>query len=265
MNLREEITRIKAEGYSEDNSEAKLCQDIILKAIFESGMVDNATIKGGVVMRSLSNSARRATQDIDLDLIRHSISDDSIKRFISKLNCIEGIEIKLLEPILELKHKDYSGKRVMVQIIDSLGTKLSVKMDIGVHKDYDVEQKEYAFSLSFQEEAVCLFINSKEQILVEKLKSLIRFGARTSRYKDIFDIYYLSRSVDNQMVKAYIAKYIFGDNTLALNTMEEMKSRIENTLSNPTFLDRIDSSKKNWLDIPTKDVVQNIVNYLNIL
>ena len=63
----------------------------MLKAIAESGMGRNATIKGGVVMRSISKNARRATQDLDLDFIRYSISDDSIKRFIGKLNCLDGL------------------------------------------------------------------------------------------------------------------------------------------------------------------------------
>ena len=36
MNLHDEVEKIKGEGYSEANAEAKLCQDIVLKAIAES-------------------------------------------------------------------------------------------------------------------------------------------------------------------------------------------------------------------------------------
>ena len=43
-------------------------------------------------------------------------------------------------------------------------------------------------------ENAILIINSKKQIICEKLKSLLRFGIRTTRYKDIFDIYYLINS-----------------------------------------------------------------------
>jgi hypothetical protein len=42
MNLRDEVEKIKTEGYSEANAESKLCQDIVLKAIAESGMARNA-------------------------------------------------------------------------------------------------------------------------------------------------------------------------------------------------------------------------------
>lgn len=44
-------------------------------------------------MRNLSGSVRRATQDIDLDFIKYSISDESIMAFIGKLNQVEGVEI----------------------------------------------------------------------------------------------------------------------------------------------------------------------------
>ncbi len=82
----------------------------MLKAIAESGMGRNATIKGGVVMRSISKNARRATQDLDLDFIRYSISDDSIKRFIGKLNCLDGLKIGIAGNITELNHQDYKSK-----------------------------------------------------------------------------------------------------------------------------------------------------------
>lgn len=59
MNLLDEIEKIKQDGYSEANAEAKLCQDIIIKAISQSSLNRNVTIKGGVVMRSLSR-----TQDV---------------------------------------------------------------------------------------------------------------------------------------------------------------------------------------------------------
>ena len=49
MNLYEEIEKNKTSGYSEQNAQAKLGQDIVLKAIADSGMARNATIKGGVL------------------------------------------------------------------------------------------------------------------------------------------------------------------------------------------------------------------------
>ena len=55
-------------------------------------MNKNVTIKGGVVMYGLSNDKRRATRD--LDFIKYSLADKSIKTFINTLNLVnDGIKI----------------------------------------------------------------------------------------------------------------------------------------------------------------------------
>ena len=95
INLLEEIQKVKGEGYSEANAQARVCQDIILYGIAKGNFSKNVTIKGGVVMRNISKNARRATQDIDLDFIKYSISDESIRNFIDKLYLDEGIQIKI--------------------------------------------------------------------------------------------------------------------------------------------------------------------------
>lgn len=86
-------------------------------------------------MRNLSKSERRATQDIDLDFIRYSISDESIRAFIGKLNQVDGLRITLSSAIKELNHQDYSGKRIFVDIVDEYDYHIEGKIDIGVHKD----------------------------------------------------------------------------------------------------------------------------------
>ena len=65
MNLRELIGTLRDEGYSQANAEARVCQDVVLKAIDESAFSNHITIKGGVVMRSITGDARRARNDRD--------------------------------------------------------------------------------------------------------------------------------------------------------------------------------------------------------
>ena len=57
-------------GYSDRNADARVCQDIILKAISKSTFGKNITVKGGVVMRGITGDVRRATEDLYLDLVR---------------------------------------------------------------------------------------------------------------------------------------------------------------------------------------------------
>ncbi|MCF0141399.1 MAG: nucleotidyl transferase AbiEii/AbiGii toxin family protein, partial [Mogibacterium sp.] len=232
VDLRDEINRIVDEGYNEANAEARLCQDIVLKAISESTLKRNVTIKGGVVMRNLSGSVRRATQDLDLDFIKYSVSDESIRNFISKLNGTENLMVQMCEPIKELNHQDYDGKRVLVKITDGTGYSINTKIDIGVHKDLDIRQEEYCFDICFQEDGASLLMNSKEQIITEKVKSLLRFGTTNTRYKDAFDIYYLKNTARADVIKQYIEKYIYGDETLNVNSANDVYNRLKNILTN---------------------------------
>lgn len=87
-NLEELATQVKNEGYSEVNAEAKVCQDIVLKAISQSSLSRNVTVKGGVVMRSITGDVRRATQDMDLDFLWYSLSETAIRAFVEKLRIL---------------------------------------------------------------------------------------------------------------------------------------------------------------------------------
>lgn len=84
------------EGYTRANAIAKVCQDIILKEISKSPYFRNVTIKGGVVMHSISNDKRRATRDIDLAEINglHSNVENFLQSFI-------GVSTKHLQGYLD--------------------------------------------------------------------------------------------------------------------------------------------------------------------
>ena len=141
-NLEKLAANYRSEGYSALLAEARVCQDIVLKAISESSLSRNVTIKGGVVMRSITGNVRRATRDIDFDFIKYSIDEASIQDFIEKLNCLEGLTIKAEGPIEELSQQEFRGKRTWITISDDNGNTLKSKIDIGVHKNVQIEQEE---------------------------------------------------------------------------------------------------------------------------
>ena len=65
-----------------------------------------------------------------------------------------------------------------MEISDNYGNSFSCKLDIGVHKDIDIEQDELCFDLGNLSNSVLLLANSKEQICVEKIKSLLKKQVR---------------------------------------------------------------------------------------
>lgn len=265
INLLEEIKKMKTEGYNEANAEARICQDIILCGIANSSLNRNVTIKGGVVMRNLSKDVRRATQDIDMDFMKYSVSDDAIKLFVSRIQPGDGLVLELMEPIIELKHQDYRGKRAFIKITDAEGNELESKIDIGVHKDLDIQQEEYCFDICFQEDSASLLMNSCEQILTEKVKSFLRFGTRSTRYKDIFDIFYLSERVNTEKLKQCIQRFIYEDDTLPVNTSADISKRMTAVLTNEKFIHSVKKSKKNWTDTSTDDVFKSCMIFFHTL
>lgn len=252
------------EGYTRANATAKVCQDVILKEISKSSYFKNVTIKGGVVMHSISNDMRRATRDIDLDFIKYSLDDNSINRFVEKLNDNEdGIVIKIDGEIEKLHHQDYDGKRVNVVISDSHNNTMATKLDIGVHKNFDIMQDEYCFDLNAINATATLFINSIEQIFIEKLKSLLKFGALSTRYKDIFDFYYLINytKIDREKFEKYIDEIIYKDETMREKNMHDVIKKINILFKNRIFINRLKEAKNNWLELPVEDVLSNIYEF----
>lgn len=266
LKINDMIQRAKAEGYDEANAEAKVCQDIVLMLISKTSLNRNITVKGGVVMRSISHDARRATQDIDLDFIRYSLQDEAILAFVDKLDgAVGGISIRATGAIEELRQQDYHGKRIHVIITDSDGTVLASKIDLGVHKHFDIEQEDFCFDVGMDDTGVSLLINSKEQMLTEKLRSILKFGPFSTRYKDIFDIYYLCGLVNADRLKYCIDTLIYSDDGMKENNIEDVRRRVFSTFRNQTYLNRLRSSRKNWLGVELEAVLDGIMNYLNML
>lgn len=265
MNIKNMVDSYIKEGYEQIGAHAKVSQDIILFKISKSSLSKNITIKGGVVMHNISRDKRRSTRDIDFDFIKYSLSDESIRKFIERLNRVkDGINIIINDEIEKLHHQDYDGKRVNITIIDANKYKIDSKLDIGVHKDFDIEQEEYCFDLNTINESVTLLINSNEQIFTEKLKSLHKFAYSSTRYKDIFDLYYLIKfgNLNFEKLEKYIIKLILNDSGVKVNSFEAILKKLKLLFSNKRHTYNLNNAKVNWLEIPVEDVISCILNYL---
>lgn len=268
MNL-EDIVRHNVEnGYDLIDARSKVAQDVILNKISKSKFKNNITIKGGVVMHSISNSVRRATRDLDLDFIKYSLDDESIIGFIDRLNSVDdNITVEIIGKIEELHHQDYSGKRVYIKISDVNNYEIDTKLDIGVHKLFELEQDDYYFNLDAMEDGVSLLINSPEQIFTEKLKSLLKLGFRSTRYKDLFDFYYLIHydKLDRKKLLKSFQVIIFDDNTMFEETLENIYSRLKSIFKSNAYKRNLTDPKNNWLDIPINDAIEKVLNYIEEL
>ena len=143
-------------GYTDDTAYAKIAHDIVLKAVQDSGFHDNLTVKGGVVMSSLTDLARRATMDMDVDFMRYPLSNEAIRRFVSGLNRVAPCRIRISGKIETLNQQEYKGKRIHLILTDEKGLSIVTKIDIGVHTRIDVEQADFSFKVVTGESSVVL-------------------------------------------------------------------------------------------------------------
>lgn len=136
------------------------------------------------------------------------------------------------------------------------------KIDLGVHAKLDITQEEFCFDVGLDDEGVSLLINSKEQMLTEKLRSILKFGVFSTRYKDVYDIYFLSSLVDKSKLSDCFKQLIYEDGGMRENNITDIIVRVTKTFKDRTYLSRLKTSQKNWLDEDLDTVLNGIIDFL---
>ena len=79
------------------------------------------------------------------------------------------------------------------------------------------------------------------------MKSLLKFGIRSTRYKDIFDFYYLINNniLNKERLLKYIDLLIINDKNINQSTINEIILRLETILNNRSFVVRLDNAGSN--------------------
>ena len=265
--IKEQVAAHLAAGYRSDTANAKVAHDIVLLAMQRCGFKANSTVKGGVVMSSLTGDVRRATMDMDIDFIRYPLSDTAVMRFVRRMSkAMPEVEMKIVGSPVELKHEDYRGKRIYLLIKDSSAARgIRTKIDIGVHANGKLAQIDFAFPTGSGEGSVELQANSPEQMFAEKLLSLLRHGANSNRPKDVFDMYYLAGRLDRGKLKEYVALMVYGNPKCRVNSHEDMMRLVRLTFGLRPFAVKLTRVRSNWLQMPANEVLESLANFLATL
>lgn len=107
-------------------------------------------------------------------------------------------------------------------------------------------------------------VNSKEQIFVEKLIPVIKFGLLSTRYKDFYDLYWLIKNgnMDGSKVVKILNNKVFRHKINDVDSLEKLINVINNVLSDKNYIKVISNRKNNWLDVEITDLKDTIINYL---
>lgn len=252
-------------GYSDDTADAKIAHDVVLKAVYDAGFHDNVTVKGGVVMSGLTDVVRRATMDMDVDFLHYSLANDSIRRFVSRLNRAAPCRISIKGPIVTLKQQEYKGKRIYLRLTDDGKLVIETKIDIGVHTYEEVSQGDFGFRTVTDGMTVRLLVNSKEQIFVEKLKSLLKFGGASTRFKDVYDMCYLASRLDSTLLLRYLGLYVFADPKMREKDVGSICRRLERVFSDKDYMRSLADPTCAWMDIAPASATRAVVDCIAAL
>jgi len=110
-----------------------------------------------------------------------------------------------------------------------------------------------------------LLANSKEQVFGEKLSSLLKWGAASTRYKDIHDLYYLGHREDfnEDLLNSYLEKWIYANDAvwLPMINAKEVGESLNSILNDDLYRKGFESSKDKWLDVNDDEVIDWLIEF----
>ena len=100
-------------------------------------------------------------------------------------------------------------------------------------------------------------------MFTEKLKSLLRFGTFSTRYKDVFDLYYLKDKLSRKELMNCFKTFIYDDERIKENSISDISERLNELLKDKVYIDSLNTSKSNWLGLESEKVLKDIIQFLS--
>lgn len=137
-------------------------------------------------------------------------------------------------------------------------------MDIGVHVYLDIDQQNVSFSFLDDGGSVFLQVNPPEQIFAEKMMSLARLGPVSTRYKDIYDMFYLSKvlGLDSKKLKSIFTSF-FNRSSRGPHDYKALRDRIASTLDSQMFEKEAKDVTNRWLNVGYEEAKETILSTLD--
>lgn len=99
-------------------------------------------------------------------------------------------------------------------------------------------------------------------MVAEKIRSLLRFGARSTRYKDVFDVYCCLRikGIGVELLNSCIAEDIFGNESMREGDWADVRTCLEKSFSDRCCIRQLSRAKDNWLELSAGKVTASILS-----
>ncbi|MDO4363554.1 MAG: nucleotidyl transferase AbiEii/AbiGii toxin family protein [Clostridia bacterium] len=173
------------------------CQEEFFRRLEKSKYANNFVLKGGLFIYTLTEFESRATMDIDFLLQRLPNTPEQLQPIIEEIistdtgNDFITFELQSVKPISVAKK--YAG--ITASLVAKIkNTKTPINIDFGVGDVIIPQQEKRALPTQLAEfEKPVVNTYSLETTIAEKLDAILDLMEYSSRMKDYYDIYYLSK------------------------------------------------------------------------
>ena len=161
-----------------------------LERVSNSKYKDNFIIKGGMLVTAMVGVANRSTMDIDTSLKNQNLSAEDARRIVDEIKDIDlgdGVTFEIKEVSNIMDEMEYPGIRfTMNAIMGKLVTPM--KIDISTGDVITPRAIEYQYKLLLDDRSIRLWSYNLENILAEKLQTVLARGLLNTRMRDFYDI-----------------------------------------------------------------------------
>jgi len=176
------------------------CQEELLRRLQKSRYADSLILKGGLFIYALTDFDSRITVDVDFLMQGIPNTPETLKLVLDEIiatdtgNDFISFEITKIEPITVTKKYAGIGAAIVACIKN---TRTTFNIDFGVGDIIIPRQEKRKIPTQLNDfEAPVVSAYSLETTVAEKLDAIISLMEYSSRMKDYYDIFYLSRKFD---------------------------------------------------------------------
>lgn len=94
---------------------------------------------------------------------------------------------------------------------------------------------------------------------------MLIIGPFTTRSKDVFDMYYLSKKVDKEKLNDCFESYIYLDSTIKENNLDDILRRIHFVFNDKRFRKTVFNTNRNWVDVDTELILSELELFIQRL
>ena len=208
----------------------------ILKAIADSKYKDSFILKGGYLIGQIIGLDKRTTMDLDVTLKGISLDTDNLMGVFNEVVSIsKSVFLFQVESVESIRENDkYGGVRLKIAArYEHL--KEYVFIDITTDDAITPRQIKYQFLSVFDGTTIDIWSYNLETILAEKIETILSRGELSTRPRDRYDVFVLTR-LNSELINYDLLSQ-------AIYRTAEKRGTIERIVDWKETLDKLSKSK----------------------